>query len=163
MPGFPNKLLHGMTNQKKGRLVWGFWCTAKRIYCIFLTLGLASLFGSTKLSTQWNEKWIIHLLSVCATSLLLLAWHFLEWRRKGTGEVPFTSLTYLSTASVLTSIHSLPLQFSLVYHVGLNFIPMVTTAKKSALCTEQLFKRFGLIQILPACKQVVYKLALSKY
>lgn len=136
MTEFSNKLLHSMTNQKKERLVWGFWCTNKRTYYVFLTLGLASLFGSTKLPTKWNERWIIHLLSVCATSLLLLAWHFLEWRRKGTGEVPFTSLTYLSTTSIPTSIHSLPLEFSLVYHIGLNFIPVVHTAEKSALCKK---------------------------
>lgn len=136
MPGFPTKLLYIMTNQKKGWLVWGFWCTAKRIYCVFLTLGLASLLGSTKLSTKLNERWIIHLLSVYATSLLLLAWHFLEWRRNGTDKVPFTSLTYLSTTSIPISIGSLPLQFSLVYHVGLNFIPMVNTAKKSTLCKK---------------------------
>lgn len=136
MPEFPMKLLYTMTNQKNGWLVWGFWCTAKRIYYIFLTLHLASLFGSTKLSTKLNERWIIHLLSVCVTSLLLLAWHFLEWRRKRTGEVPFTSLTYLSTTSIPTSIDTLPSQFNLVYHISLNLIPMVNTAKKSALCKE---------------------------
>lgn len=105
--GFQINCYTAWQTRKKGRIVWGFWCTAKRVYNFFLTLGLASLFRSTKLSTKLKESWIIHLLSVCATSLLLLAWHFLsetEWRRKGTGEVPFTSLTYLSTTSIPTSV-----------------------------------------------------------
>lgn len=163
MPGFPNKFLHSMTIQKKRCLVWGFWCTAKRIFYTFLTLGLASLFERTKLSTKLNERRIIHLLSGCATSLLLLAWHFLdeaEWRRKG----KCLSLHWCSCQQhPSTSIYCLPLQFGLVYHIGINFIPMVNTAKKSALFRKKLFKSLGLIQILPACKQVIYKQALSKH
>lgn len=94
-------------------------------------------------------------------------WHGTSWMRQSEEERELVKCLSLHWRSCQqhpsTSIYCLPLQFGLVYHIGINFIPMVNTAKKSALFKEKWFKRLGLIQILPACKQVIYKRALSKY